>query len=852
VSTPVEAPWTGGWVAARLGVDLADAERAGAAPSGDLAARDLVGLAVRRNPRRAHLLVSRVLGKHVPTDPRLVRAAGALLGQRVRAVLDGAVPEVGPRTVPGLVRALAGDREAAAVLRDAATSPTVSTPTVFPPPCVVLGFAETATGLGHVVADALDAEHYLHSTRRGDPARSFGGFVEEHSHAADHLLLPREPAALEPDVPLVLVDDELSTGRTAAATVRALHARAPRGRYLVAALVDVRDPAAVDELAALARELRVRVDVVALARGVVAVPDDVLDRGRRLVAALDRPATGPAPSDRSAPAAPPPVRLAEMDGVVEGGRHGLNRHDRRALEALLPELVARIVDAVGPAQGRVVVLGTEELMYLPLRLAEGLADRGVGTVDFSSTTRSPVLPVDDPAYAIRSAVRFPAHDAGGRERGPRFAYNLGPSAVDPGYDTIVLVVDAPASTPALHAPDGLLARLRERAATVVEVVVPVTEPPVPRPPLRGPAFGSYRPEEVGWLLTDLSGVPLEAPNAEREQAIRAGTAHYAESLPIEYRPSAAYEQLFRAALARTAARLAAAVGRVTDHVLATRGRPGTPPVLVSLARAGTPVGILMRRWAAAVRGVELAHYAVSIVRDRGIDEAALDALAAWHDPSDAVFVDGWTGKGAIARELTAALTAYRASYGVAFDDTLAVLADPGHCTTVRGTREDYLIPSACLNSTVSGLVSRTVLRPDLLAPGGYHGAQSYAHLAASDVSAAFLDAVTAEFGVPGPVPPAGPPGEPPDWRGMRFVRALGEYLGVGNLHLLKPGVGETTRVLLRRAPDTVLMARDGGEDVEHVRMLCRDRAVPIRELPREVGGVPSPYVCVGVIDGGRR
>ncbi|HET6257871.1 MAG TPA: phosphoribosyltransferase domain-containing protein, partial [Pseudonocardia sp.] len=36
----------------------------------------LLGLALRRNPRRAQLLVSRVLGKHVPTDPRLVRAAG--------------------------------------------------------------------------------------------------------------------------------------------------------------------------------------------------------------------------------------------------------------------------------------------------------------------------------------------------------------------------------------------------------------------------------------------------------------------------------------------------------------------------------------------------------------------------------------------------------------------------------------------------------------------------------------------------------------------------------------------------------------------------------------------------------
>lgn len=58
---------TAAWVESRLGVRLVDGPR----PVGAGLA-DLVGLAVRRNPRRAHLLVSAVLGKHVPTDPRLV------------------------------------------------------------------------------------------------------------------------------------------------------------------------------------------------------------------------------------------------------------------------------------------------------------------------------------------------------------------------------------------------------------------------------------------------------------------------------------------------------------------------------------------------------------------------------------------------------------------------------------------------------------------------------------------------------------------------------------------------------------------------------------------------------------
>ncbi len=245
-------------------------------------------------------------------------------------------------------------------------------------------------------------------------------------------------------------------------------------------------------------------------------------------------------------------------------------------------------------------------------------------------------------------------------------------------------------------------------------------------PLRGPAFGSYAPDEVGWLLTDLSGVALEAPTEEREEAVQSGGAHYAESLPQEYQPDAEYLQLYRDALAGSAQRLAQAVGTVTELVLAERGQD---VVLVSLARAGTPVGILLRRWAAARHGLELPHYAVSIVRGRGIDPLALRHLAEHHDPARVVFVDGWTGKGAIARELADALAEHRDRFGSAFDPELAVLADPGRCASTFGTRDDWLIPSACLNSTVSGLVSRTVLNTRLLRPDQYHGAKFYAELA---------------------------------------------------------------------------------------------------------------------------
>ncbi|MDJ0383933.1 phosphoribosyltransferase [Streptomyces sp. G-G2] len=856
----IEAVWSGTWVADRLGVALDEGPRPepGAPPLAEL-----LGLALRRNPKRAHLLVSRVLGKHVPRSPAVVHGAGYGLGLRVRELLGEAAPSA-----------------------------------------VVLGYAETATGLGHCVADGLGTAPYLHSTRRPVPGVApAGGFEEAHSHATSHLLLPEDPELLAGSGPLVLVDDEFSTGNTVLNTIRDLHERHPREHYVVVALVDMRSAADRDRLTAFAESLGARVDLIALASGTVRLPEGVLERGMRLVEqyeaqgagaceaqdaaaceALDAPlAHAPAPAHARVTRVP----LDWPAGVPDGGRHGFTPAHRARLEAALPGLGAQLSRALGERPGRVLVLGNEELMYAPLRLAQALEETGTAAeVCFSTTTRSPVLAVDDPGYAIRTRLVFPAHDDPADGPGERYAYNVF-TAGGPAFDTVVAVVDSAGDTPALHAPDGLLASLAPHTGRVALAVVPSyvpsyapgahpsdvpddrrepimpelselselperskrselepSEPSALPEPLRGPAFSSYPAEDVGWLLQDLSDVELEAPTEEREEAIQAGGAHYAESLPVEYQPSDHYQELYRSALAASAARIARAVGTVTETVLAERS---PHPVLVSLARAGTPVGVLMRRWAQLRHGLDLPHYAVSIVRGRGIDANALRWLAAHHDPADVVFVDGWTGKGAITRELKAALEAHqKAEGGPGFDPEIVVLADPGGCVSTYGTREDFLIPSACLNSTVSGLISRTVLRSDLVGPDDFHGAKFYRELAGADVSVAFVDTVAARFDevadvVDAEVKELLAADRSPTWEGWAAVERISEEYGIHDVNLVKPGVGETTRVLLRRVPWKILARRGAGADLDHVRLLAEQRGVPVEEADG------LPYTCVGLI-----
>lgn len=381
----------------------------------------LVGLALRDNPKRAQLAVSRVLGKHLPVAPAVARRAGRLLADLVAQALGAPAPGEADRSGGGLAGAP-----------------------------LVLGYCETATALGHLVAEAFHGAAYVHTTRRRETGVPLlAGFDEEHSHAVAHALQLADPAVLDdPARPLVLVDDELTTGTTALNTVAALHDRWPHDRYVLATLLDLRPPAARAAFGRRAAELGVRVDVVALLSGALQVPGDVLHRAHALRREL-----------AAVPAAPVPPGAGRVEvlpgrwpsGVAVGGRTGVQVGGGDVEEALAA-LAARLVPRL--SAGPVLVLGTEELMWLPLRLAALLP----GDVAYQSTTRSPVLPADLPGYAVRRALRFPAPDE--PDRVSRLH-----GLPDEPYADVVVVVDAPAA-----AARPLAQALRPWASATVQVV----------------------------------------------------------------------------------------------------------------------------------------------------------------------------------------------------------------------------------------------------------------------------------------------------------------------------------------------------------------------------------------------
>lgn len=352
---------------------------------------------------------------------------------------------------------------------------------------------------------------------------------------------------------------------------------------------------------------------------------------------------------------------------------------------------------------------------------------------------------------------------------------------------------------------------------------------------------SYDPQEVTILLKDITGLVDPLPTEEREKLIQSGV-HYSEMLPLEYKPTEDYMKLYKSELKRSGYKTAKAIANLGDKLFEKKG---TNLVLISLARAGTPIGILLRRYLKLRYDIEVPHYSISIIRGKGIDINALDYILNNRKGkvSGFQFVDGWIGKGAIQKELKNSIALYNFTRFVDIDPTLAAVADPSMTIpdSYCGTREDFIIPSSCLNATVSGLFSRTFRRPDIIGDKDFDGAVYYGELKDEDKSIEFLDEIT--DWLEDIVEEKKEEIEENQFTGLDEVKQIAKDYEIEDINKIKPGVGETTRVLLRRYPDRVLINMRGinDPDLDCVIQLCKEKNVPIERYPLE------RYKVVGII-----
>jgi hypothetical protein len=353
--------------------------------------------------------------------------------------------------------------------------------------------------------------------------------------------------------------------------------------------------------------------------------------------------------------------------------------------------------------------------------------------------------------------------------------------------------------------------------------------------------GSYRAEDVRFLLKPIALSPI-LDLEEKERLIQSGQRHYSEMLSPEALPSNAYLELFRIACAANRQQMARDCLMLAALIAGQRTGAIT---LVSLARAGTPVGVILGHLLRRVFKRDCSHYSVSIIRDRGIDAVALrHILQQGHAAESIVFIDGWTGKGVISRELRAAVSAFNAAHRVAIDGGLYVLSDLAGTAAVAASCSDYLIPSSILNATVSGLVSRSVLN-DAIGPDDFHGCVYYAQFAEHDQSRAFADGLIEDAillaeqeGLPQSLAIDAGAAQLISKAYMEQARLRYD---IDDINLIKPGIGEATRVLLRRVPERLIVRDASLQGVAHLLLLAAEKSIPVTLEP------DLPYQAVALI-----
>lgn len=369
-------------------------------------------MAARRNKKRSFLFVSKILGKHLPIIPAKGLLTGMLLAERYATQTSG--------------KAFAEDLNLdEQFLKENPIVPNAFIPETINP--VIIGFAETATALGQAFFAAFKKADYFHTTREViDGQQPVITFEEEHSHATSHrCYISRN--LLDNNREIILVDDEMSTGKTAINIIRSIQAEFPRESYTVVSILDWRSNEDVQKFRDLEADLGINIRCVSLLRG-------------RFKVSGQSPEKEEAPDEQAFTMTYPSIEktyLQELNsdrasgnlgGKLSGipyssysGRFGLNEQERIELDSVISDAAARL--SQGIAGKSVLCIGTGEFMYIPMAIAARLE----GNICYQSTTRSPIHIINKENYGARYGMAFPNPEDPDIQH---YLYNIAPFQYD--------------------------------------------------------------------------------------------------------------------------------------------------------------------------------------------------------------------------------------------------------------------------------------------------------------------------------------------------------------------------------------------------------------------------------------
>jgi len=365
--------------------------------------KELFGMAARINKKRSFLFVSKVLGKHIPVSPFKVMYMGRLLGELYATKEYKMENELSKKTVSFEIEDVKKEL--------------LKNKIVLPENNIFIGFAETATALGHSVFETFENAKYIHTTRENINEEPIFDFKEEHSHATDHKVFSQDKAFFENENPIVLVDDEITTGKTALNIIKEIHEKYPRQSYSILTLLDWRTDEHKKNYVEMENTLGIKINVYSLISGNVKVTGtaDIKKDNIDLYNIKEEVEINEYYFDDL-------FATIYKNYIEFTGRFGIDSKIHKNIE----DVSKKVAKKIDGKESKKLVLGVGEFMFLPLKIASFMS----GEVCYHSTTRSPILARKKSNYAIQSKfIMHNIYDSTVKE----FLYNIPKDYYDSVY-----------------------------------------------------------------------------------------------------------------------------------------------------------------------------------------------------------------------------------------------------------------------------------------------------------------------------------------------------------------------------------------------------------------------------------
>lgn len=359
---------------------------------------NLFQLGARQNPKRSFLFVNNVLGKHIPVNPIIPLKLGYLLGAELTE------DEVNPLLIHDLVSSINKENINNFDLKELEKFKfNLKDKTLF------IGFAETATALGHSVFSSFnDNSCFVHTTR--EEIKEFNSsfnFEEEHSHATSHLCYVLDKHIFDNIEQIVLIDDEMSTGKTNLNLIKSLYKHFPIKKFVCMSILDWRNKEEINNYLKLEQELNIKIKVISLIKGnfecnneKVYIEDLKQENSNKLIKnfSLNIYHLNNIESNNNINEY---INFTlektnkEESFLLGTGKYGLNNKNNKVF---LNELYTKFKKLNLCFDNRTLFMGFGEFMYIPMYIAAKFQNQD--NIEFSSPSLSPIYIDSSKDYPI--------------------------------------------------------------------------------------------------------------------------------------------------------------------------------------------------------------------------------------------------------------------------------------------------------------------------------------------------------------------------------------------------------------------------------------------------------------------